>query len=260
MKIYRYLLLDPPDASLKDEDQRWLSDDSDDETSDESDNHLMDNDYWRAVERRAFADGNICYEGECAYDSFGFNFCEHNRSDRYRHMADERTEQKNHSARAQGHKNNERRKFKCRITKRRMTRKSCHENRHTAILLVNRQINREAYTVLYRELTMLVDTWDILPKTLQCDPKPGVGSTDNNGENTGIPKAWHGSMEPHVFSRFSKITFGAHLNFQSDDRAPPLHLDDNLNVQASDVQEYLNSYQTSLFFKISRTYFSIPRA
>jgi len=92
-----------------------------------------------------------------------------------------------------------------------------------AILSTNRQIHKEAASVLHSELTIMLHAGHLLglenpiddfvlfrspiERIWRHDPIHGAGYTRANGSHFYYTPEMDGSMEPHVFARFKKIEF-----------------------------------------------------
>lgn len=64
------------------------------------------------------------------------------------------------------------------------------------------------------------------------NPKQGFGAKDHTDGVISYEAVENsGSMEPHVFTRFSKIKIDAKFVFEEDDKAPILYIDENLHLE-----------------------------
>lgn len=128
--------------------------------------------------------------------------------------------------------------------------------RHLAILRTNRQIYDEASYLLNSDLTVMVEPGDALTdvpgndivkqtkKLWRHDPAKGLGFTNINGQTVYKTSALDGSVEPHIFARFENVSYNAQFDFEFHDAAPSLYIDDDLNVGAENAAEFV-SYLTT---------------
>lgn len=128
--------------------------------------------------------------------------------------------------------------------------------RHLAILSTNRQIYNEASALLYSDLTINVNPADAVThihgntfakqtaKVWRHDPSKGFGLTNTKGQTTYKSFSLDGSLEPHVFSRFETISYHATFSFDGDFRAPTFYINDDLSVRAEDAAKF-SSYLTT---------------
>lgn len=128
--------------------------------------------------------------------------------------------------------------------------------RHLAILRTNRQIYNEASVLLHSDLTLDVNPGDAVTdvpgnavvkqtkKIWRHSPHMGLGMTDSNGQTVYKSCPLDGSVEPHVFARFERISYNAQFFFEGDDAAPCLFINDDLSVRADDAAKYV-SYLTT---------------
>lgn len=59
-----------------------------------------------------------------------------------------------------------------------------------------------------------------------------------------------GSMEPHVFTRFSKIKIDAKFVFEEDDKAPILYIDENLHLEPESEELLTEFFATLAIFNL----------
>lgn len=137
-------------------------------------------------------------------------------------------------------------------------------HRHLAILRCNQQIYSEAYHILYSELTMTLH-----PDYVRCmgadenhldikmseiwrhNPKQGFSAKDHTDgviSYEGVENS--GSMEPHVFTRFSKIKIDANFVFEEDDKAPILYIDENLHLEPESEELLTEFFATLTIFNL----------
>ena len=129
--------------------------------------------------------------------------------------------------------------------------------RHLAILRTNRQIYSEASALLHSDLTIEVEPGDtitgitgnsvVLPsrKVWRHASSKGLGFTNTNGQTVYESALLDGTVEPHVFARFEKLSYYAEFEFMFDEAAPTLYInDDDLSVRADDAAKFV-SYLTT---------------
>lgn len=123
-----------------------------------------------------------------------------------------------------------------------------HPSTKKGILRTNRQIYEEAYGILYSELTIQADLYNLVDKESDGDsntaamqkvwrhhPMSGIGHTSSNRNGVYNTAKLSESMEPHVFARFSKIELTAVLTLIDQEDAPPVYFDYyDLRLKAED--------------------------
>lgn len=123
--------------------------------------------------------------------------------------------------------------------------------RHPEILRTNRQIYSEAASVLYSELTIMLEPADIpgmrrkhakgmgIPKKTvwRHNPLDGIGYCKEDGSHLYNTPPMDGLMEPHVFARFQRITFHADFNFTAAESY--LYIDDDFKVDSDDRARFI---------------------
>lgn len=149
--------------------------------------------------------------------------------------------------------------------------------RFPAILRTNRQIYSEASAVLYSGLSLYVKPENVLcmnagkdivkasDKVWRHNPLHGIGTTNQSGQTVYATPEVDGFMEPHVFARFTQITFDLNLTLdentmkatrepettqhgQEDQNAlvaPSLFVTDNLTINPRDEAKLLAFYKRS---------------
>lgn len=83
------------------------------------------------------------------------------------------------------------------------------------------------------------------------NPKQGFGAknhTDGVISYEGVENS--GSMEPHVFTRFSKIKIDAKFVFEEDDKAPILYIDENLHLEPESEELLTEFFATLTIFNL----------
>lgn len=128
--------------------------------------------------------------------------------------------------------------------------------RHLAILRTNRQIYNEASALLHSDLAIDVNPGDVsivLPSDAMVkqnrdvrsrDRSKSLGSTNTDGQRVHEPGLLNGIVEPHVFARFEKVSYHADFCFKFFSIAPCLQINDNLSVRAKDEAKFV-SYLTT---------------
>jgi len=133
--------------------------------------------------------------------------------------------------------------------------------RHSEILRTNRQIYSEAISVLYSELTMMLELGDLpglrrryskgmgIPKKTpwRHNPLDGSGHRNDDGSHIYNTPTLEGLMDPHVFARFQQVTFHADLEFTAPESL--IFIDDDFNVDTDDRARLLTFLRRSGVFK-----------
>lgn len=126
--------------------------------------------------------------------------------------------------------------------------------RHPAILRTNRQIYNEASALLHSDLTIDMDPGDALidtPGNATVDPTrevwrhtpvKGLGIGNVNGQTVYESSPLDGSLEPHIFARFERVSYNAYFDFNLDHAS--LYVNDDLSVRAEGAAK-LVSYLTT---------------
>lgn len=106
----------------------------------------------------------------------------------------------------------------------------------------NRAIYFEAAPLLYTEMTIAMQTCDVLcfsespnaqdivpgqgiPRLWRHNPLHGTGQPNARGIQVYASDEMNGDMEPHIFARFQRLFFDAWINFDDYDVEPPLRID-----------------------------------
>lgn len=131
------------------------------------------------------------------------------------------------------------------------------DKRHLAILRANRQIYNEASTLLHSDLTIELDPGDALidtPGNATVDPTrkvwrhapiKGLGIGNVNGPTVYESAPLDGSVEPHVFAQFERVSYNASFDFHLDHAAAPIFcVDDDLRVRPEGAAKFI-SYLTT---------------
>ncbi len=125
--------------------------------------------------------------------------------------------------------------------------------RHTAILQTNKQIYTEASAFLYSSLVvevrpgdvMFSDTWDGVVELgdkiwrscpLQSGAKSPIERPEYKESNLG------GTMEPHAFTKFERVSFVADLDFvdrESTNPWPTFFVDEDLHTRREDEASFV---------------------
>lgn len=129
--------------------------------------------------------------------------------------------------------------------------------RHPAILRTNRQIYNEASALLHSDLTIDMDPGDALidtPGNATMDPTrevwrhtpvKGLGIGNVNGQTVYESSPLDGSLEPHIFARFERVSYNAYFDFNLDHAASPsLYVNDDLSVRSEGAAKFV-SYLTT---------------
>ena len=151
--------------------------------------------------------------------------------------------------------------------------------RYPEILRTNRQIYSEASSMLYSELTVNLQSCDVLCMTVRKDivkasekvwrhnPLDGINTTNAIGQTVYSKPRLNGVMEPHVLARFKKFTFELCINWEADTAeaeggnaekdenrakyikqhgvAPSLFVHENMTVDPQDEANLLAFYRHS---------------
>lgn len=117
-------------------------------------------------------------------------------------------------------------------------------HRYPAILQTNRQIHDEASTFLYSSLVMEVRPGDVISSNVWngiVEPSAKIWHSSPTQEYKGSNLS--GTMEPHVFAKFERIAFSADLNFDLRGKAgrvwPALFVDENLRTSREDEDSFI---------------------
>ena len=128
--------------------------------------------------------------------------------------------------------------------------------RHLSILRTNRQIYTEASTFLHSDLTIVMEPGDALTDTpgnptvkrsknvWRHAPSNKLPVTSTSGQTVYTTNSLDGALEPHVFARFERISLVGDLDFNLDEDAPTFYINDDLSASAEDEAEFL-SYLTA---------------
>ena len=138
--------------------------------------------------------------------------------------------------------------------------------RFPAILRTNRQIYSEASSLLYAELSLVLQPGDVLcmntgkdivkasERIWRHNPLYGIGSTNSSGQTVYAKPELDGVMEPHVLARFKKIIFEIELSWElealqnlRDQTVPSLFVNEDLTVNPDDEAKLLAFYRRSSF-------------
>lgn len=123
--------------------------------------------------------------------------------------------------------------------------------RHPEIVRTNRQIYSEAVSVLYSELTIMLEPADIpgmrrryakgmgiSKKTVwRHNPLDGIGYREEDGSHVYNTPPMDGLMEPHMFARFQRVTF--HADFEFTAAESHLYIDDDFNINTDDRARFI---------------------
>ena len=116
--------------------------------------------------------------------------------------------------------------------------------RHLSILRTNRQIYTEASTFLHSDLTIVMEPGDALTDTpgnptvkrsknvWRHAPSNKLPVTSTSGQTVYTTTPLDGALEPHVFARFEKISLVGDFDFDLDEDAPTFYINDDLSASA----------------------------